>query len=43
MRPEGKLRMNGMKTIGRTMIIQRCAALCICVDMRYVDVSWLAT
>ena len=35
--------MNGMKTTGRTMIITRWAADCICVDMSHVDVSWLTT
>jgi hypothetical protein len=39
MRPEGKLRMKGMKTIGSTMISTRCAIDCICVDMSHVDVS----
>jgi hypothetical protein len=34
--------MNGMKAIGRTISISRCA-FCICADMKYDDVSWLAT
>ena len=35
--------MNGRKTIGSTMIIQRWALLCIVVDMSHVEVSWLTT
>ena len=38
----GKLRMNGMNTIGRTSRRTRCA-FCIVVDMKYDDVSWLIT
>ena len=34
--------MNGMKTMGRTISRIRCA-LCIVADMKYDDVSWLAT
>src|SRR3990170_2130025 len=43
MSPDGKPRMNGRKTIGSTMIMIRCAWLCIDVDINQVDVSWLAT
>src|SRR6185436_17880494 len=40
-RPDGKLRTNGMNAIGRISSIARCAGCMFC-DIRYDDVSWLA-
>ena len=34
--------MNGMKMIGSTISMIRCAP-CIVVDMKYDDESWLST